>query len=100
MKKNAENYKFMTNERLIASVSELYDLPEDDVTRALDAIFQSIQKCLQAGKNVKLVGFGTFRVTKYSARIGRNPKTGEILKLPAKRFPRFKAGKTLKESLV
>ena len=59
-----------------------------------------IQKCLQAGKNVKLVGFGTFKVTKYSARIGRNPKTGEILKLPAKRFPRFKAGKTLKEFLA
>ena len=100
MKKKANNHKFMTKERLIASVSELSDLSEEDATAALDAIFQSVQKCLQAGKNVKLVGFGTFRVTKYSARIGRNPKTGEILKLPAKRFPRFKAGKTLKESLA
>ena len=66
---------------------------------AVDATFAAIQKALKKGNTVTLVGFGTFRVSKRKARTGRNPQTGEVIKIAAKKVPVFKAGKGLKDIL-
>jgi len=66
---------------------------------AVDATFAAIQKALKKGNTVTLVGFGTFRVSKRKARTGRNPQTGEVIKIAAKKVPIFKAGKGLKDAV-
>jgi nucleoid DNA-binding protein len=66
---------------------------------ALDAILAAIQKALKKGGAVTLVGFGTFGVGKRKARKGRNPQTGEVIKIAAKKVPVFKAGKGLKAAV-
>lgn len=65
----------------------------------LDATLQSITEALAENEEVKLVGFGTFSKTKRKARQGRNPKTGETVKIPSVHIPKFKAGKDLKDAL-
>jgi len=84
---------------LIAKVAELTDLSRSDTTRAVDAVFESITKSLKKGDEVRLVGFGTFNVVKRKASQGRNPKTGEPIKIPASKQPKFKAGKGLKDAV-
>ena len=66
---------------------------------AVDAVFASITKSLSRGEEVTVTGFGTFRTMKAAARSGRNPKTGESLRIPASIKPKFKAGKALKEAV-
>ena len=66
---------------------------------ALDATLAAIQKALKKGDTVTLVGFGTFKVSKRKARIGRNPQTGAALKIAAKKVPVFKAGQGLKNAV-
>ena len=67
--------------------------------RAVGAVLVAIQKGLKKQKEVSLVGFGTFRVKQRAARMGRNPKTGEQIKIKASKSVGFKAGRPLKESL-
>ena len=66
---------------------------------ALDAILAAIQKTLKKGNDVTLVGFGTFKISKRKARAGRNPQTGQAIKIAAKKVPVFKAGKGLKDAV-
>ncbi len=66
---------------------------------AVNATFAAIQKALKKGDTVTLVGFGTFSVSKRKARKGRNPQTGEAIKIAAKKVPVFKAGKGLKDAV-
>ena len=66
---------------------------------ALGAVLAAIQKALKKGNSVTLVGFGTFGVSKRKARKGRNPQTGEVIKIAAKKVPVFKAGKGLKDAV-
>lgn len=66
---------------------------------ALGAALAAIQKTLKKGGTVTLVGFGSFGVAKRKARKGRNPQTGEVLKIKAKKVPTFKAGKGLKDAV-
>jgi len=66
---------------------------------AVDATLAAIQKSLKKGDAVTLVGFGTFNVSKRKARKGRNPQTGEAIKIAAKKVPVFKAGKSLKDAV-
>ena len=66
---------------------------------ALDATLAAIQKALKKGDAVTLVGFGTFGVSKRKARKGRNPRTGEVIKIAAKKVPVFKAGKGLRAAV-
>ena len=66
---------------------------------AVDCIFSSITKALNKNDTVSLVGFGTFRVSKRKARKGRNPQTGEEIKIKAKKVPKFVAGKALKDAV-
>ena len=67
--------------------------------RSLDAVLRAIQKGVKTGGEVQLVGFGTFRLRKRPARMGRNPKTGEQIQIAASKTVRFSAGQGLKESL-
>ncbi len=66
---------------------------------AVDTVFASITKALKKKEMVTLVGFGTFKVGKRKARTGRNPQTGEAIKIAAKKVPRFVAGKSLKDAV-
>jgi len=66
---------------------------------AVDCVFESITKALKKKDTVTLVGFGTFKVNKRKARKGRNPQTGEEIKIKAKRVPKFVPGKALKDAV-
>lgn len=66
---------------------------------ALDSVLNNITKTLKKGNKVTLVGFGTFSVTKRSSRKGRNPQTGQEIKIPAKKVVKFKAGKELSDKV-
>jgi nucleoid DNA-binding protein len=66
---------------------------------AVDCVFSTIKKALKKKDAVTLIGFGTFKVEKRKARKGRNPRTGEVIKIKAKRVPKFVAGKSLKEAV-
>jgi nucleoid DNA-binding protein len=66
---------------------------------AVECVFDSITKALKKKGEVTLVGFGTFKVAKRKARTGRNPKTGEAIKIKAKSVPKFAAGKGLKDAV-
>jgi len=70
-----------------------------DAQAAVDCIFSTITKALKKKDSVALVGFGTFKVAKRKARTGRNPQTGEAIKIKAKSVPKFIAGKVLKEAV-
>ena len=89
----------MNKAELIDAVAVNADLSKAAAGRALDAALEAITKALKKKDTVTLVGFGTFSVRKRSARIGRNPKTGEEIKIRASKVPGFKAGKTLKDAI-
>jgi DNA-binding protein HU-beta len=70
-----------------------------DAQAAVDCVFDSITKALKKKSEVTLVGFGTFKVSKRKARKGRNPRTGEEIKIKAANVPKFTAGKALKDAV-
>lgn len=89
----------MNKSDLIGSVAEKTDLTKKDAEKAVNAVFQSIEEALTQGDKVQLVGFGTFETKERAARVGRNPRTGDEIQIPATKVPGFKAGKALKESV-
>ena len=84
---------------LVNAVAEKTELTKKDAEKALNAVFASIEEALASGEKVQIVGFGTFEVRERAARMGRNPKTGEEISIPATQVPAFKPGKTLKEAV-
>ena len=84
---------------LVKCIANETKLTKVDAKKALKAILTAISSSLQKGEEVKLIGFGTFAVQQSAAREGRNPKTGEKIKIKARKRPVFRAGKELKESL-
>ncbi|TXJ08670.1 MAG: HU family DNA-binding protein [Acinetobacter sp.] len=90
----------MNKSELIDAIAQKGGLTKVDAGKALDATIESISAALKAGDTVTLVGFGSFAVKERAARTGRNPKTGEELKIPASKVPSFKAGKGLKDSVA
>jgi len=84
---------------LISSVATDTGLTKADATKAVDAVFDNIEKSLKRGNEVRLVGFGTFSVQNRKASTGRNPRTGEAIKIAASKQPKFKAGKGLKDAV-
>jgi DNA-binding protein HU-beta len=84
---------------LIAKVADETGLSKTDATRAVDSVFDIITKALKQGDEVRLVGFGTFNVSKRAASTGRNPRTGESISIPASKQPKFRAGKGLKDAV-
>ncbi|GEO82264.1 HU family DNA-binding protein [Pararhodospirillum oryzae] len=89
----------MNKNDLIAAVAERADLSKTDAARAVDGVFEAITAALKEDQEVRLVGFGTFLVAKRAASEGRNPRTGEIIAIPASNQPKFKPGKMLKDAL-
>ncbi|HYF80914.1 MAG TPA: HU family DNA-binding protein [Symbiobacteriaceae bacterium] len=89
----------MNKQELVASVAEKADLTKKDAEKAINAVIESIKGALNQGDKVSLVGFGTFEVRTRAARSGRNPQTGDTIKIPAGKVPAFRPGKELKESV-
>jgi len=84
---------------LVAAVAEQTDLNKTQATAAVDAVIEAITASLKKGDEVRLVGFGTFLVTKRPAGEARNPRTGETIKTKASNAPKFKAGAGLKAAV-
>ena len=87
----------MNKTELIAAVAEKAELSKKDADKAVAAVFAAIEDALKAGDKVQLIGFGTFEVKDVAAREGRNPKTGEVIKIDACKKPAFSASKALKD---
>ncbi|UAK23519.1 HU family DNA-binding protein [Sphingomonas nostoxanthinifaciens] len=87
----------MNKQELIGVVSETIGLPRSDTSRAVEAMLETIGRELERGHEVRLVGFGSFSVTKRKASTGRNPRTGEPMSIKATAQPKFRPGKTLKD---
>ena len=89
----------MNKTELINAVAEKTGLAKKDAEAAVKAVTETIAAELVAGNKVQLVGFGTFEVSERPAREGRNPRTGETIKIAAAKNPKFKAGKALKDAV-
>lgn len=89
----------MTKAELVETVASKVDLPRAVAERAVNTVFDEMTEALKQGDKVNISGFGTFSVSERKARTGRNPKTGETIEIAASRAAKFKAGKTLKDSL-
>lgn len=89
----------MSKQQLVEMIAEKAGLTKADATRALDATMESVTETLKKGDKVSLVGFGTFATSKRGAREGRNPRTGETVKIAARTAVTFKAGSKLKEAV-
>ena len=87
----------MNKTELVAAVAEKAEISKKDSEKALKAFVDVVTEQLKAGDKVQLVGFGTFEVSERAAREGRNPQTGETMKIEASKAPKFKAGKALKD---
>lgn len=89
----------MSKQQLVEMIAEKAGLTKADASRALEATMESITEALTNGEKVSLVGFGTFATSKREAREGRNPRTGETVKIDARTAVTFKAGSKLKEAV-
>ena len=87
----------MNKTELVAAIAKDAALSKKDAEKALKAFTDAVSKELKKGGKVQLVGFGTFEVSKRAAREGKNPQTGEKIKIKASKAPKFKAGKALKD---
>ena len=90
----------MNKTELIAATAEKANLSKKDTEAAINAVIEVITESLKKGDKVQLVGFGSFETRERAARVGRNPKTKETIKIPASKVPAFKAGKALKDSIA
>jgi integration host factor subunit beta len=89
----------MTKAELVEEVSEKTGLPKKQAEIVVNTVFESIVETLKTGEKIELRGFGSFRIRQRDSRMGRNPKTGDKVDVPAKRIPYFKPGKELRELL-
>ena len=89
----------MNKAELVAAIADKTELSKKDSEKALKAFIDVVTEELKKGEKVQLVGFGTFETSERAAREGRNPQTGETMKIPASTAPRFKAGKALKDAV-
>ena len=89
----------MTKAELIDKMAKDVDISKAAAQKALDSFIDAIVKTLKKGNKVTLIGFGTFSVSKRAARKGRNPRTGETIKIKASKAPKFKAGKAFKDAI-
>ena len=89
----------MNKAELVAAIAEKTELSKKDSEKALKAFIDDVTEELKKGEKVQLVGFGTFETSKRAAREGRNPQTGETMKIAASVAPKFKPGKALKDAM-
>jgi len=91
--------KELTKKLLADDLAEKYGMTKKDANEAVNYVFDEMTKTLKKGGTVSINGFGKFEVQKKKARTGRNPSTGEEIKIKASKAPKFKASKTLKDAL-
>lgn len=89
----------MNKSEMVEAIAKQADLPKTKAEVALKAFIETTKKTLKKGGEVQLIGFGTFCVAKRSAHTGRNPQTGEAIKIKASKLPKFKPGKAFKDAL-
>jgi DNA-binding protein HU-beta len=89
----------MNKAEFVSAVADASDMSKVDAAKAVEAVIEVVKKALKKGDQVSLVGFGTFVVRKRAARMGRNPRTAEQIKIKASKNPSFKAGKALKDAI-
>ena len=89
----------MNRPEFVAAVAENAEISKKDAEKAVKAFIDVVADELKKGEKVQLVGFGTFEVSTRAAREGRNPQTGETMKIAACKAPKFKAGKALKDAV-
>jgi len=89
----------MNKRELIVQVADKIGITQKNARDVVDAVTDAIKKALSKGEKVTLVDFGTFQVLNRKARRGRNPQTGERIQIPAKKVPKFKTGKKLRETV-
>lgn len=89
----------MNKNELVSAVAEKAGISKGDAQSAVDAVFAVITDELKAGRDVRLVGFGNFSVSRREASTGRNPQTGAEVQIPARNVPKFTAGKGLKDAV-
>ena len=87
----------MNKTELVAAIASKTELSKKDAEKALKAFTDVIAEELKKGEKIQLVGFGTFEVSERAAREGRNPRSGEVMNIPASKAQKFKAGKALKD---
>ena len=90
----------MNKTELIAAVAEKTGLTKKDAERIVSATFETVTDTIKKGEKVSVSGFGIFEVKTREARVGRNPRTKEEIKIPATKLPAFKASKTLKDAVA
>lgn len=89
----------MNKNDLISNIAKEAGLTKANAGKALEALMASVTKALKKGDDVRLVGFGTFNVSKRAARTGRNPSTGATIKIKARKLAKFKPGKALQDTI-
>jgi DNA-binding protein HU-beta len=89
----------MNKEDLIEALTNAAGMTKADAGRVVDSIIDTIIKSLSKGEEVRLAGFGAFVVTKRAASMGRNPRTGAAIQIPASKNPKFRAAKALKDAV-
>ena len=89
----------MNKSELVENVASDAGLSKADAGRAVDSLLTTVEKRLRKGEDVSITGFGKFSVAKRGARTGRNPQTGEKLKIKASKTPKFSAGASLKQAV-
>lgn len=89
----------MNKNDLVVAVADDAGLSKAEAARAVESVFESITTSLRGNTEVRLVGFGTFTVARRKASQGRNPRTGEPIRIPASKQAKFRAGKALKEAI-
>lgn len=89
----------MNKTELVEAIAKQADLSKGKAEAALKAFIETTKKTLKKGGEVQLIGFGTFSVAKRAARTGRNPQTGETIKIKASKLPKFKPGKAFKDAI-
>ncbi len=89
----------MKKSEFIAKVAEKSKITKKEATKVVNAVLETITEALSKGDTVQFVGFGTFSVRKRAARSGRNPRTQQVIKIPATKVPVFRAGKDLREAV-
>lgn len=89
----------MNKTELVEFIATQVDLSKAKAAEAVDAFVEAVTTSLKKGKDVTLVGFGTFTISKRAARTGRNPQTGATIKIAASKAPKFRPGKSLKDAV-
>ncbi len=89
----------MTKAELVAAIAGKADISKAAAEKALNGFMEAVKEALKKGDKVSLVGFGTFEVVKRAARKGRNPRTGQEIKIKASKAPKFRPGKALKKAV-